>query len=130
MERQLDLSKEYGLVLEGGGAKGAYQIGAWQALREEGVKIKGISGVSVGALNGALICMDDLDKAREIWENISYSQVMTVGIEKKVYSFRLEDSLVEDLQKYAKQQNRKLSNLVETILKQYVAEEKRKEAQE
>ena len=78
MERQLDLSKEYGLVLEGGGAKGAYQIGAWQALREEGVKIKGISGVSVGALNGALICMDDLDKAREIWENISYSQVMDV----------------------------------------------------
>ncbi|WP_295628917.1 DUF6364 family protein [uncultured Intestinimonas sp.] len=53
-----------------------------------------------------------------------------MGIEKKVYSFRLEDSLVEDLQKYAKQQNRKLSNLVETILKQYVAEEKRKEAQE
>ncbi len=78
MERQMDLSKEYGLVLEGGGAKGAYQIGAWQALREEGVKIRGISGVSVGALNGALICMDDPDKAREIWENISYSQVMDV----------------------------------------------------
>ena len=34
MEPKLDLSKEYGLVLEGGGAKGAYQIGAWKALKE------------------------------------------------------------------------------------------------
>ncbi|MCI8400686.1 MAG: patatin-like phospholipase family protein [Lachnospiraceae bacterium] len=82
MRLQFDLSKEYGLVLEGGGAKGAYQIGAWKALREEGIKIKGLSGVSVGALNGALICMDDLDKANEIWENISYSQVLDVDDER------------------------------------------------
>lgn len=82
MRLQFDLEKEYGVVLEGGGAKGAYQIGAWKALREAGVKIKGISGVSVGALNGALICMDDLDKASRIWENISYSQIMDVDDEK------------------------------------------------
>lgn len=50
----LDCSKEYGLVLEGGGAKGAYQIGVWKALMEYGIKIKAIAGVSVGALNGAL----------------------------------------------------------------------------
>lgn len=78
MKMQLDLSKEYGIVLEGGGAKGAYQVGAWKALREAGVKIKGAAGTSVGALNGALICMDDFDKARHIWENISYSRVMDV----------------------------------------------------
>ena len=66
----LDLSKEYGLVLEGGGARGAFQIGAWRALREAGIRIRGVSGVSVGALNGALICMDDLEKAENIWENM------------------------------------------------------------
>ncbi|PPK79119.1 NTE family protein [Lacrimispora xylanisolvens] len=81
MELKLDLNREYGLVLEGGGAKGAYQIGAWKALREEGVKIKGIAGASVGSLNGALICMDDLDRAEEIWKNIDYSQVMSVSNE-------------------------------------------------
>lgn len=75
----LDLTKEYGLVLEGGGAKGAFQIGAWKALREAGIKIKGVSGVSVGALNGALICMDAMEKAEEIWETISYSTVMAVN---------------------------------------------------
>lgn len=78
MRFQLDLTKEYGVVLEGGGAKGSYQIGAWKALREAGIRIKGIAGASVGALNGAMLCMDDLEKAEYIWENISYSKVMDV----------------------------------------------------
>ena len=49
MEAVLDLTREYGIVLEGGGARGAYQIGAWRALRGAGVKLKGIAGTSVGA---------------------------------------------------------------------------------
>ena len=55
MRPLLDLTKEYGLVLDGGGARGAYQIGAWKALKEAGVKISAVAGTSVGALNGALI---------------------------------------------------------------------------
>ena len=82
----LDPTKDYGLVLEGGGAKGSYQIGAWKALREAGISIKGISGASVGALNGALICMDDLETAEYIWENISYSRVMDI-----------DDSIMENM---------------------------------
>ena len=78
MELKLDINIEYGLVLEGGGAKGAYQIGAWKALKEAGIHIKGIAGTSVGALNGALIAMDDFEKAEKIWETIRYSRVMDV----------------------------------------------------
>lgn len=78
MRESFDLSKEYGIVLEGGGAKGAYQIGVWKAFLECGVKIKGVSGVSVGALNGALICMGDYEQAEDIWKNISYSRIMQV----------------------------------------------------
>lgn len=81
MEAVFDLEKEYGIVLEGGGAKGAYQIGVWKALVEYGVKIKGVAGVSVGALNGALICMGDLERAAKIWENICYSQIIDVDDE-------------------------------------------------
>lgn len=86
MELKLDTNKEYGLVLEGGGAKGAYQIGAWKALKEAGIHVKGITGTSVGALNGALIAMDDFEKAERIWETIRYSRVMDV-----------DDDLVEQL---------------------------------
>lgn len=74
----LDLKKEYGLVLDGGGARGAYQIGAWKALKEAGVRINAVAGTSVGALNGALICMDDLEKAEKIWEEMEFSRVMDV----------------------------------------------------
>ncbi len=77
-QKSFDFSKEYGIVLEGGGAKGAYQIGVWKALMEYGVKIKAIAGVSVGALNGALICMGDYDRAVNLWSNISYSSIMNV----------------------------------------------------
>lgn len=78
MREAFDFDKEYGIVLEGGGAKGAYQIGAWKALLECGVKIKGVAGVSVGALNGALICMGNYEKAEDLWTNISYSSIMKV----------------------------------------------------
>ena len=57
MELKLDRNKTYGLALEGGGAKGAYQIGAWKALREAGIRFSAVSGTSVGALNGAMIVM-------------------------------------------------------------------------
>ena len=63
MDPVIDISKEYGLVLDGGGARGAYQIGAWKALVEAGVKFNAVAGTSVGALNGALICMGDIEKA-------------------------------------------------------------------
>ncbi|MCR5792570.1 MAG: patatin-like phospholipase family protein [Lachnospiraceae bacterium] len=76
-----DFEKEYGVVLEGGGAKGSYQIGVWKAMQEYGVKIRAVAGVSVGALNGALMCMGDLQKAEDIWKTISFSDVMDVDDE-------------------------------------------------
>lgn len=78
MKLQIDGDRPYGIVLEGGGARGAYQIGAWKALKEAGIQIKGIAGASVGALNGALMCMDDYEKAEDIWKNITYSRIMDV----------------------------------------------------
>ena len=50
-----------GLVLEGGGTKGAYQIGAYKAFKDVGIQVTGIAGTSLGALNGALIVQGDFD---------------------------------------------------------------------
>jgi len=72
------LKKKYALVLAGGGAKGAYQIGAWKAFRELKVKFKAIAGTSVGALNGALMCQNDYKKALELWNNISLEKIVAV----------------------------------------------------
>ena len=78
MRPVIDMHREYGLVFDGGGARGAYQIGAWKALREAGVPVTAVAGTSVGALNGALVCMGDVEKAEEIWKSITFSRVMDV----------------------------------------------------
>ena len=70
--------KEFALVLSGGGAKGAYQIGAWKALKNEGFKFSAVSGASVGALNAALVAQDDFERADRLWENIEIKNVVNV----------------------------------------------------
>lgn len=78
MELTLDTSKVYAIALEGGGAKGAYQVGAWRALEEAGIRYNAVAGTSVGALNGAMMAMRDLPNAERLWKDIRFSQVMNV----------------------------------------------------
>jgi len=78
MQLKIDNSKTYAIALEGGGAKGAYHIGVWQALEEAGIKYNAVSGTSVGALNGALMVMRDLPGAIKAWEDIRLSKVVDV----------------------------------------------------
>lgn len=61
----------YGLVLEGGGSKGSYQIGACRALAEMGIGYSAVAGTSVGALNGAMVVQGDIDRAYELWHDIN-----------------------------------------------------------
>ena len=61
-----------GLVLSGGGAKGAYQAGVWKALVESGLssRITAISGTSVGALNAAAFAtLHNPDTIRSFWHD-------------------------------------------------------------
>jgi len=67
-----------GLVLEGGGAKGAYQIGAYRALKELGIEIDAAVGTSIGAVNAAIIVQGDGDKAWDIWSNIRSSSLFDI----------------------------------------------------
>lgn len=62
-------------VLSGGGARGAYEIGVWQALRELGIRIDMVFGTSVGAINGAMICQDEFDLSVSIWKEIKTDMV-------------------------------------------------------
>lgn len=71
----------YGLVLEGGGARGSYHVGVYKALNEAGIELKGIVGTSIGALNGAMIAQGDYHRCYEIWNKITYSMVIDVDDE-------------------------------------------------
>ena len=67
-----------GLVLNGGGSRGAYEIGAWQALAELGVRFDGVYGTSIGALNAALVAQGDLEGAVKLWSGITVKQIVAV----------------------------------------------------
>jgi len=63
------------LMLQGGGALGAYQAGVYQALQEVGLEPDWVSGVSIGAINGAIIAGNPpalrLERLRTFWERIT-----------------------------------------------------------
>ncbi len=66
------------LVLSGGGAKGAFQVGVEKYAREEkGYKWDVIAGVSVGALNGAMLAMGKYHRLEAIWKTICDNKVYT-----------------------------------------------------
>ena len=70
-----------GLVLSGGGDKGAYQVGAWKALEEFGIskEIKVISGTSIGALNTVFFDTLSADDLIEKWLNINMIETFQVN---------------------------------------------------
>ncbi len=70
-----------GLVLEGGGTKGAYQIGAYKALRDLGLEFQGVAGTSIGALNGAYILQNDIEVMEDIWMTYDYTYFMDIDEE-------------------------------------------------
>jgi len=63
------------LVLQGGGALGAYQAGVYEGITEQGVAPDWVAGVSIGAINGALIAGNPverrLERLREFWNRVS-----------------------------------------------------------
>lgn len=63
-------SQEFGLVLSGGGGKGAYEVGVWKALNEYGIaqRTTTLSGTSVGGLNSALFVCVPPDQIEELWK--------------------------------------------------------------
>lgn len=73
----LDRQLEYALVLSGGGARGAYQIGVWKAMRELGLKINAVSGTSVGSINAAFVASDDFERCYKIWNSLTMEMVYT-----------------------------------------------------
>jgi NTE family protein len=67
------------LVLSGGGFKGAFQWGALQYLiREQHIHFDRVAGVSVGALNGALVAMDKLPELDTLWEQVQQQGSQTI----------------------------------------------------
>ncbi|MGQ0656785.1 MAG: patatin-like phospholipase family protein [Chromatiales bacterium] len=83
------------LVLQGGGALGAYQAGVYEALEEHGFAPDWVVGTSIGAINGAIIAGNApnarLARLRDYWRTVSRADFLPVSYLsdrlRKIYSF-------------------------------------------
>ena len=92
-----------GLVLAGGGAKGSYQVGVYQALMELGWLPDVITGASVGSLNAALFVMGKVNEAADLWRSLDNHGVLELP----------EGKTPEEAKNYLKENELKiLNNLV------------------
>lgn len=93
-----------GLILAGGGGKGAYQVGVLKALKENGLldDVKAISGASIGAVNAMLYAMGDINLMYDAWNEIDIETVFDIDLErladKKPYFIR--DEMIRLIDKY------------------------------
>jgi len=81
------------IVLSGGGAKGAYEAGAWKALKKLRIKYDIITGTSIGAINGMMMVQNDLYACLKLWKNINFGQLyddFDYSDEKTIYKSYLD----------------------------------------
>lgn len=77
-----EIHSNWGLALSGGGARGAYQYGAWRALQGTSLltSLKVVSGTSIGAINAALFVQQQVTGkpvARIFWEEFDLSDIFS-----------------------------------------------------
>eukprot|EP01038_Epipyxis_sp_PR26KG_P001412 gene1412-1975_t len=72
------------LVLQGGGALGAYQLGVYQAMNEAGIEPDWVIGTSIGALNGAIIAGNPparrVERLRQFWTMMEQHSALYPGM--------------------------------------------------
>lgn len=69
------------LVLAGGGAKGAYQMGVWKALKKLKIDFDIVTGTSIGALNGALVVQNTYYRGKRLWLTTDFYKLFGSDLE-------------------------------------------------
>lgn len=72
-------NRKWGLVLAGGGGKGAYQVGVLKAMEELGLldEVVAVAGSSIGGLNAAMLAQGKVSVMEQIWSELTPKEVLT-----------------------------------------------------
>lgn len=118
-----------GLVLEGGGQKGAFHAGVVKALYDNGVRFDGVTGTSIGAINALLVAQNDVELCYELWNKMTPSELF--GIDdaemEKLYNKKLDRTSIVYFAKFLKEvwKNRGMSmENIRTFINRYLDEDK------
>lgn len=83
MKKNTTEKKKTALVLGGGGSRGAYEIGVWQALKALGIRIDMVYGASVGAINAVMVAQGDVDLTTDLWKELETDMVFDMAPDSK-----------------------------------------------
>ena len=100
------------LVLSGGGARGAYELGVWKALEKLNIKCDIVTGASIGSMNGIMYVQNDIKKAEKIWHDINLKYLFSEEIE-----YSSEKELLKKYLNHAKQGGLEPDNLKKNLIK-------------
>ena len=103
-----------GLVLSGGGSTGSYQMGVIEALKELNIKCDIVVGTSIGSINGAMYVTGDIDKAKEMWNTLSFKSIFDEDI--KYDSQKDEFNVIKKYIKVATKGGIEPSNLKQNLV--------------
>lgn len=104
--------KKTALVLSGGGSRGGYEIGVWEALTELGISPDMIFGTSVGAINAAMIAQGDLELSKALWQQLETDMIFDIddakeeipgGLKEKISDINIAGMPAENALAYAKE---------------------------
>ena len=71
-----------GLVLEGGGARGSYHVGALKAFKKRNINFDYVVGTSIGSINGVFVATGEYEKLEELWKGVTSKELF--GIDEKL----------------------------------------------
>ena len=121
--------KKWALVLEGGGAKGAYQVGAYFALMEMGFDFSKIVGTSIGAFNGAMFAQGDAYECFKAWKSLDFS-----AFENELQEIERDENLLTKIVEKLRQHDIRIPELTRSpyplfkLVDQFIDEDKLRES--
>lgn len=120
------LKPKLGVVLAGGGAKGAYQAGFIKALMELNISPDIVAGTSIGALNGCLLAQNQAQECIELWKKVTMQDVLAHPLPDRfdIDTFLLQSNRTMNFFKnYVKEKGADITPLIQ-LIDHYCDEEK------
>lgn len=95
-------TKKIGIALEGGGAKGAYEIGVLRAIQELDIQYDCVVGTSIGALNAVAYALKEYEKYSSLWKDMDFS-LGTKSDKSSMVKILDFDEIKNDIEEFEKQ---------------------------
>lgn len=112
--------QKFGLVLGGGGTKGAYHVGVWRALCDMKIEICAVCGTSIGSINAAVIAQGNADEGFKLWDGISMDDVVKTSqlgeVGENLFDFKNLGTVFENVYKNDGLETEPLRKLIGSIV--------------